>query len=252
MNSSFTKLAATTAVVIPYLLKRNFASNQKKMVLHLYDHCPFCIRVELVLGWNNIKYERNLYGYGDIEGPTKIIGKKMLPVLEYYDEKGKKQYLGESLDIIKLLTKNNPGQYKDFSGRKDLKEWKKEKYKPLERILLRPRVLEIGLYDFESEADKAYAMNKYQKQGFDYDVARQKSSESIKQMEKVLQEFASLLKGPHAINAGKDYDYDDINYLPMLRNLTCVKGLKWPAKVRAYVDAGTEKAEVAQYRLRAV
>ena len=30
------------------------------------------------------------------------------------------------------------------------------------------------------------------------------------------------------------------------------KGLKWPAKVRAYVDAGTEKAEVAQYRLRAV
>ena len=49
-----------------------------------------------------------------------------------------------------------------------------------------------------------------------------------------------------------DYDYDDINYLPMLRNLTCVKGLKCLIKVRAYVDAGTEKAEVAQYRLRAV
>jgi len=31
--------------------------------------------------WNSIKYNRVVYGYGDKEGPTKLIGKKQLPVL---------------------------------------------------------------------------------------------------------------------------------------------------------------------------
>ena len=33
------------------------------------------------------------------------------------------------------------------------------------------------------------------------------------------------------------------------RNLTAVKNLKWPAKVRAYLDEATERAEVAQYNM---
>ena len=102
---NFATLAASSALLSTYILKRNFASKQKKIVLHLYDHCPFCVRVELVLGWKNIKFERKLYGYGDIEGPTRLTGKKMLPVLEYYDETGTKKLMPESLDIIKLLTK---------------------------------------------------------------------------------------------------------------------------------------------------
>lgn len=252
MNAAITLVSASGALT-SLLLRRKFSSKkQNKIVLHLYDHCPFCIRVELVLGWKKIPYERKLYGYGDVEGPTKIIGKKMLPVLEYHDEMGAKKYMGESLDIISFLTKDDEHKYKDFSGRKDLKAWKANSYKPLERILLRPRFLDIGIYDFETEADKEYAMNKYRKQGFNYEEARSKSAESIVKMEAVLQEFESLLKGRNTINGGSDYDFDDINYLPMLRNLTAVKGLKWPAKVRAYLDGATERAEVAQYTMRAI
>ena len=176
----------------------------------------------------------------------------MLPVLEYHDETGAKKYMGESLDIISFLTKDDEHKYKDFSGRKDLKEWKAKSYKPLERILLRPRFLDIGIYDFETEADKQYAMNKYRKQGFNYEEARSKSAESIVKMEGVLKNFEPLLKGRNTINGGSDYDLDDINYLPMFRNLTAVKNLKWPAKVRAYLDEATERAEVAQYNMRAI
>jgi len=32
-------------------------------------------------GWNNIKYERVVYGCGDREGPTKLIGRKEFPIL---------------------------------------------------------------------------------------------------------------------------------------------------------------------------
>ena len=246
MNAAICLVTASGALT-SLLLRRRFSSTQKKLVLHLYDHCPFCIRVELVLGWKNIPYERKLYGYGDIEGPTKIIGKKMLPVLEYHDETGAKKYMGESLDIISFLTKDDEHKYKDFSGRKDLKEWKAKSYKPLERILLRPRFLDIGIYDFETEADKQYAMNKYRKQGFKYEEARSKSAESIVKMEVVLKDL-NFLKGRNTINGGSDYDLDDINYLPMLEP-TAVKDLKGPPKL-AYLDEATERAEVAQYNMR--
>jgi len=35
------------------------------------DHCPYCVRVELALGWKNIAYSREVYGYGDTMGDPK-------------------------------------------------------------------------------------------------------------------------------------------------------------------------------------
>ena len=52
-------------------------SSAYSVVLHLYDHCPFCIRVDLALGWANVNYQRKLYGYGDIEGPKALTGEKV-------------------------------------------------------------------------------------------------------------------------------------------------------------------------------
>ena len=35
-----------------------------KFTLHCYDHCPYCVRVRLTLGWKGIPYETKVYGYG--------------------------------------------------------------------------------------------------------------------------------------------------------------------------------------------
>ena len=67
--------------------------------VHLYDHCPYCTRVELVLGWHGRPYERVVYGYADVQGPTALTGKKVLPVITWRDE-DVEHTLGESLDII--------------------------------------------------------------------------------------------------------------------------------------------------------
>ena len=65
-----------------------------KYVLHVYDHCPFCNRVEWLMQRHRLPYRRVLYGYGAGarpekcdghgygEGPLHLTGKKMLPVLE--------------------------------------------------------------------------------------------------------------------------------------------------------------------------
>ena len=48
-----------------------------------------------------------VYGYGDIEGPTALTGKKLLPVMEYVDENNQTHYMRESLDLIEYLEKED-------------------------------------------------------------------------------------------------------------------------------------------------
>ena len=39
-------------------------ATQAPYVLHVYDHCPFCNRVEWLMAHFNLPYSRILYGYG--------------------------------------------------------------------------------------------------------------------------------------------------------------------------------------------
>ena len=59
------------------------------MKLYQYDHCPYCVRIKMMLGRKKFPYETITIPYDDIKTPTEIIGKKMLPILikddNYYD-----------------------------------------------------------------------------------------------------------------------------------------------------------------------
>ena len=79
-------LTATT-LAAAFLVRRSYAlsSSMPKYTLHVYDHCPFCIRVELLCGIFGINYDRVVYGYGEGapaekhgygDGPVKLTGKK--------------------------------------------------------------------------------------------------------------------------------------------------------------------------------
>ena len=72
------------------------------MKLYHYVHCPFCIRVRMVLGFLNLKYDSIVLPYNDEETPLKLTGVKMLPIFEFSDGP-----INESLDIIKRLDSEN-------------------------------------------------------------------------------------------------------------------------------------------------
>ena len=97
MPSSRALLAASAALVLPIgvgLARRLARGSSTEYVLHVYDHCPFCNRVEWLMQRHCLPYRRVLYGYGAGarpekcdghgygEGPLHLTGKKMLPVLE--------------------------------------------------------------------------------------------------------------------------------------------------------------------------
>ena len=48
--------------------------------LFVYDHCPFCVRVRLVLGLKNIKFNLQFLANDDVATPTALVGKKIAPI----------------------------------------------------------------------------------------------------------------------------------------------------------------------------
>lgn len=49
--------------------------------LYQYDHCPFCVRVRLALGFKNIKHNLVFMANDDVHTPTAMVGKKVAPIM---------------------------------------------------------------------------------------------------------------------------------------------------------------------------
>jgi glutaredoxin 2 len=69
-----------------------------KVELYHYLHCPFCIRVRMVLGFLKIPWKSYILPYDDENTPKSLTNKKMLPIA-VIDGKA----MNESLDIIQVL-----------------------------------------------------------------------------------------------------------------------------------------------------
>jgi len=216
--------------------------------LHLYDHCPFCVRVELVLGRFGIPFERVVYGYGDMKGPVALTGKKVLPVLEGPDVPAPDGMKGlpESLDIIAWTTSTYGLTLPCDTGRADVAAWKK-KYDEVRRPLQRPRLIQMPVKDWATDEDIKYVRAKHTKNNPNfYEEAEKNTSEMIEKANALLVEFEELLEGDESL-CSWGFSMLDVKILPDLRNMTCVKGIKWPPKVLQYVKSNCEKGNVSLY-----
>ena len=180
-------------------------------------------------------------GYNPTGGPVALHGKKLLPVLSVLSSPADPGLLiSESLEIISHLQSSH-GSIPCASSPSRLVDWKKA-FDEVKRKLVRPRIVRMThLKDWADERDVAYARNKYEKSGFDFDAALA-DSESLKvSMGAILNDLDSsvLLGGsessPTVMQHGV-WSMDDLCLVPDLRSLTAVKGVAWPPRVRKYVE----------------
>jgi len=230
--------------------------------LHTYDHCPFCNRVEFLLGRVDIPYKRVVYGYGEGAspeacggtgyspqgGPVALTGKKMLPVLEGQDVPAAEGARGmsESLEICSYLIAKHGLVVPCDSGRGDLAAFRVELRKVAGQ-LTKPRLIKMPVKDWADARDAAYAKWKYTtKFDFDYEAAQAATPELLMKVNEVLQELAPMIHGTDSMNAW-GWGMDDILILPELRMLMCVKGVVFPEKVASYIDASLKKTMLYDY-----
>lgn len=95
--------------------------NNKK--IYHYVHCPYCVRVRMVLGFLNVNAESNVLPYDDESTPLKLTGVKMLPIFDFGDG----TVINESLKIIEKLDEHNKLQMDILSH--------PQKYEEIESLL---------------------------------------------------------------------------------------------------------------------
>ncbi|RLA61331.1 MAG: hypothetical protein DRQ88_05030 [Epsilonproteobacteria bacterium] len=70
--------------------------------LYHYEHCPFCVRVRMALGYLDIPWKSLMVPYDEEDMLIKLTGKKMLPIMDFGD-----LITNESLEIIERLDSKN-------------------------------------------------------------------------------------------------------------------------------------------------
>lgn len=217
------------------------------MKLYLYDHCPFCVRAEMVAHYKQVPVEQ-VYLLNDDEATCiELIGAKQVPILQFDDGRA----MGESLDIARKLDElGNPqrlirphGDYlpiQEHINQVRLASW----------CLMFPRDIALGLPEFATQAARDYFQaKKEQIIQRPFAQALAETSEHKAVVEAMLASLPPLdLPSAH----GDTLSWDDVLLYPGLRNLSMVEGLAFPPAVRAYVEEVARLTETATYFSRAI
>ncbi|HCB2602326.1 TPA: glutaredoxin 2 [Citrobacter koseri] len=207
------------------------------MKLYIYDHCPFCIKARMIFGLKNIPVELNVLANDDDATPTRMIGKKMVPILQKDDSR----YLPESMDIVHyvdnldgkplLIGKQNPA----------IDEWLRKVNGYANRLLL-PRFAKSAFDEFSTPSARKYFTEKKEAMIGDFGENLAHSSGLIKNISDDLRALDKLIVQPNAVNG--ELSEDDIHLFPLLRNLTLVAGINWPTRVADYRDNMAKQTQI--------
>lgn len=199
------------------------------MRLFHYDHCPYCVKARMALGLFSVQHQDIVLLNDDEAVPIKMIGKKMVPILEYQEGK----FMAESLDIIDYL--------KDLTGNK-IAELSNEKYLAIYSDLAdyvyklaMPRWVNAPLAEFATDSAKSYFTKKKEIYigSFNENLA---NTGSYKEAVEVALGKLSIYLADKRFIHGAELSYDDFHLFALLRSLSIVKDLIWPQNILEYLE----------------
>ena len=213
------------------------------MKLYIYDHCPFCVRARMIFGLRDVAVEEVVLANDDEATPIGMIGSKQVPILQKEDG----SFMGESLDVVRYLDRE--GRLKDET-RPEIQAWF-DKVGGYNTKLVHPRVVKIGLPEFETPEAVKYFTDKKEKTIGSFATNLDKTSQYVERLHEDLAELETLMTESGAGLNG-EIGMEDILVFPILRNLTVVRGVEWPQKIMDYLLRMSEASGVPLYFDRAL
>ncbi|AKL11501.1 TPA: glutaredoxin 2 [Kluyvera intermedia] len=207
------------------------------MKLYIYDHCPFCVKARMIFGLKNIPVELNVLLNDDEATPTRMIGKKMAPILQKDDSR----YLPESMDIVHYVDKLDGKPLLTGKQNPALDAWLRKVNSYVNRLLI-PRFAKSAFDEFATPEARAYFVAKKEAAIGDFAEHMSHSSGLIKNISDDLRALDKLIVQPNAVNG--ELSDDDIHLFPLLRNLTIVAGINWPTRVADYRDNMAKQTQI--------
>ncbi len=196
------------------------------MKLYVYDHCPFCVKSRSIYGLKNRPFELVIMLNDDAATPTRMIGKKMAPILERDGE-----YIPESMDIVAYV--DGMGDERILTGPHNPKiaQWISEATGSLYPLTM-PRWAASDMQEFATpEARATFTRNKEAIVGSFKDRLAD-SADYIETLNAHLLSLEGLIQSADAVNG--TLSEDDIHLFATLRALSIVRGIAYPPAVDAY------------------
>jgi glutaredoxin 2 len=205
--------------------------------LYIYDHCPFCLKARMIFGLKNIPVELVVLLNDDEATPTKMIGKKMAPILQKDDSR----YLPESMDIVHYVDKLDGEPLLTGAANAAISDWLRHVNSYVQHLLL-PRIAKAPFDEFATPAARAYFTQKKEAMIGSFADHLTHSPGLTKKIGDDLRKLDKLIVQPNAVNG--ELSDDDIHLFPLLRNLTLVAGIEWPSRVAAYRDNMAKQTQI--------
>jgi glutaredoxin 2 len=205
--------------------------------LYIYDHCPFCVKARMIFGLKNIPVELNVLLNDDEATPTRMIGKKMAPILQKDDSR----YLPESIDIVHYVDKLDGSPLLTGSTNAAIAEWLRQVNTYVQHLLL-PRIAKAPFDEFATPEARAYFIKKKEGMIGPFEEHLAHSPGLIKKISDDLRKLDKLIVQPNAVNG--ELSEDDIHLFPLLRSLSLVAGIEYPSRVRDYRDNMAKQTQI--------
>ncbi len=215
------------------------------MQLYVYDHCPYCVRAMMIFGLKELDVKINVILNDDEVTPTNLVGKKVVPILIKEDGEA----MPESLDIVNYIDTH----YGIPILRKDVRPEVEAVLKDItsySNYLLMPRFINLDVPEFATQSAIDYFTKKKTEYVGDFAQHMSKTDEYLSRLKLDLDKLESLVIGGTSLN--QSLSLEDILVFPILRNLTCVKGLKFPEKIDNYVKKMSALSKVNLYTKQAL
>eukprot|EP00752_Nemacystus_decipiens_P011272 g10018.t1 len=202
----------------------------------------------MVLGLKGIVHDLAYLSNDDVETPTNMAGKKVVPILELgRPGSDDHEIMIESLDIVKRLDEDPAFGSPALAprvDRQDIDDWIASSAMVMRR-LVRPRHAVTPLPEFQTRsAREAFVRNHPLPEPSSYEANLKDSPKLIEEMEHKLWKLEAMIHSSTSVAADGKLSYNDVEFFPRLRGLTIVQGLGIPPKLRAYLDAVSELVDI--------
>jgi glutaredoxin 2 len=203
------------------------------MKLYMFEHCSLCFRVRMAAALKGLHLQEVPVLDDDTETMTKLAGKRVIPILV----KNCGEPMLESMDMVKYIEAQGEPV---LTGpeREEIAAWA-EAVTPRTAPLTWPRYPLLGLPEFATVAALSHYQIRKRKALGDLTELLARTRPLISELMPELEALDRMIESPAAINGV--LSLDDIRVLPLLRSAAVVKGLQFPAKVRAYFETMMER-----------
>ncbi|MGR6980139.1 glutaredoxin 2 [Testudinibacter sp. P27/CKL/0425] len=207
------------------------------MKLFIYQHCPFCVKAAMIFGLKNVPVVQEVLAEDDVETPTKMVGRKVAPILQKADG----SFMPESMDIVRYIDQLDGKPNLTGATNPAIAEWLNE-VKNIASALFIPRFTQAPFAELVTDSARARYVKRMRDWVGDLDLLLTDTPIYLEKLQPHLAQLEQLIVSESAVNG--TLSEDDIHLFPTLRSLTIVKALQFPPKVQAYVESMAKQSGV--------